>query len=124
MGWIPMATDSSLIFGCLDVWMSGCLDVSQALEQAVLDREQALQDPSLPFLEFEDIMATVGEKLPINVSDSLYALLTFPDNAVENGTELVSGSFCLWLSSDCFLSTLRCGSEFVCLSSLSLPRFP
>ena len=41
-----------------------------------MDRELALQDPSLPLLEVEDIMATIGEKLPINVSDALYDLLT------------------------------------------------
>jgi hypothetical protein len=48
------------------------------LEEAVLNREHALQDPSLPFLEFEDILATIGEKLPIHVSDSLYAILSAP----------------------------------------------
>ncbi len=55
-----------------------CLHCTQALEEAVLNREHALQDPSLPFLEFEDILATIGEKLPIHVSDSLYAILSAP----------------------------------------------
>jgi hypothetical protein len=55
-----------------------CLPCTQALEEAVLNREHALQDPSLPFLEFEDILATIGEKLPIHVSDSLYAILSAP----------------------------------------------
>ncbi len=42
----------------------------------MFDREVALSDPALPFLELEDILASIGEKLPINVSDLLYAQLT------------------------------------------------
>ena len=66
----------------------------------MLNREQALQDPSLPFLEFEDILATIGEKLPIHVSDSLYAILSAP-NALPDGSQvskhirLCHGSMCV-----------------------------
>ena len=64
-----------------------CHVTLQSLEEAVLNREQALQDPSLPFLEFEDILATIGEKLPIHVSDSLYAILSAP-NALPDGSQV------------------------------------
>jgi hypothetical protein len=55
--------------------LTAMLMMSLQIDRAVRDRDMALADPSLPTLEFEDIMATIGEKLPIKVGEALYELL-------------------------------------------------
>ena len=45
------------------------------VEQALRERDTAFSDPTLPLLEFDDIMASIGDKLPLTLSEALYGML-------------------------------------------------
>lgn len=55
--------------------MDGYEVPQEMIDEALLDRDMAFTDGSLPLLEFDDVMATIGDKLPITVSEALYGLM-------------------------------------------------
>jgi hypothetical protein len=55
--------------------MDGYEVPTDMVEQALSDRDLAFMDISLPLLQFDDVMATIGDKLPLPVSEALYQLL-------------------------------------------------
>lgn len=73
------------------------------VEQALRDRDECFQDPTLPILEFDDVMASIGDKLPITVSVALYGLLEASSSALEappaeashSGSTIISAFRCL-----------------------------